>query len=80
MNQIPSERKCETLSNVEMSPEAREAKRAYQRKRSKTPQAREYMKRWRKENPDKVRAQNVRYWERKAQQARADKERNDNNE
>lgn len=38
---------------IEMSPEAKEAKRAYERK-------------WRKENPEKCRAIKQRYWEKKA--------------
>ena len=29
---------------------------------------REYLREWRRKNPDKVREQNRRYWERKAQQ------------
>lgn len=30
---------------------------------------REYLREWRRKNPDKVRENNRRYWERKAQQA-----------
>lgn len=29
---------------------------------------REYQREWRKKNPDKVRAKNCRYWEKKAQE------------
>ena len=32
----------------------------------------EYYKRWRAANPDKVRAKNARYWERKAAQMEAE--------
>ena len=41
-----------------MSEAAREARNAYKRK-------------WAKENPDKVKAANRRYWEKKAQEAEA---------
>lgn len=44
--------------NRSMSEAAREARNAYKRK-------------WAKENPDKVKAANLRYWERKAQEAEA---------
>lgn len=47
-----------------MSDKAREAQR-------------EYLREWRKKNPDKVKAQSRRYWERKAEklkQERADSE------
>lgn len=40
---------------MELSEKALEARRAYKRK-------------WNKENPDKVRAAQARYWERKAQE------------
>ena len=43
---------------VKMSDAAREARNAYKRK-------------WAKNNPDKVKAANRRYWERKAQEAEA---------
>lgn len=33
---------------------------------------REYMRKWRKKNPDKVREKNKRYWEKKAQQLQKD--------
>ncbi|WP_312694124.1 hypothetical protein [Caproiciproducens sp.] len=33
----------------------------------------EYVKRWRKENPDKVKAQQERYWERKAKEVEKNK-------
>lgn len=42
-----------------MSEAAREARNAYKRK-------------WAKEHPDKVKAANCRYWERKAQEATAE--------
>lgn len=44
--------------NRSMSEAAREARNAYKRK-------------WAKDNPDKVKAANLRYWERKAQEAEA---------
>lgn len=46
---------------MELSPEAREIKRARDR---------EYMKAWRDRNPEKVRENCAKYWERKAQKAR----------
>lgn len=46
-----------------MTPEAREAMRAYQR-------------RWRKANPDKVKAANERYWLKKAQELQRQQEKN----
>lgn len=44
-----------------MTDKAKEARRAYKRK-------------WAKENPDKIRAQQERYWTKKAEQAEAAKE------
>jgi hypothetical protein len=41
-----------------MTDKAKEARRAYKRK-------------WAKENPDKIRAQQERYWNKKAEQAEA---------
>lgn len=35
---------------------------------------REYMRRWRQKNPERVRAKNQRYWEKKARQLQAEKE------
>lgn len=46
-----------------MTPEAKEAKRNYIRK-------------WRKANPDKVRAANERYWLKKAQELQNQQEKN----
>lgn len=43
--------------NAVISPEAREAKRRYNR---------EYMRKWRAMHPDKVAANNRSYWERRA--------------
>ena len=42
---------------ISMSEEARAAMRSYKR---------EYMKKWRAANPDRVQANNARYWEKKA--------------
>lgn len=36
---------------------------------------REYQRAWRQKNPDKVKANNARYWERKAKAAESDQER-----
>lgn len=47
-----------TTKTKNMSEAARKARNAYKRK-------------WTKENPDKVKAANRRYWERKAQEAEA---------
>lgn len=44
-------------NKTELSEEAKEARKAY-------------LKQWKKDNPDKVRAANKRYWEKKAQEAR----------
>ena len=35
---------------------------------------REYQKKWREKNPDKVREKNARYWERRAAKAAAERE------
>lgn len=35
---------------------------------------REYHKEWRRKNPDKVRAKNERYWRRRAERMKAEKE------
>lgn len=48
------------MSN-KLSEEAKEARRAYLRK-------------WRRENPEKVKEQKRRYWERKAQEMREEEE------
>lgn len=42
---------------ISMSDEARAAMRTYKR---------EYMRRWRAANPDRVQANNARYWQKKA--------------
>lgn len=47
-----------------MTEQAKEARRAYKRK-------------WAKDNPEKVRAYQERYWQRVAEQAKADQERTD---
>lgn len=49
----------EATETKAMSEAAREARNAYKRK-------------WAKEHPDKVKAANCRYWERKAQEATAE--------
>lgn len=46
-----------------MTPEAKAAKLAYQRQ-------------WRKNNPDKVRAANDRYWQRKADEMKLEQQKN----
>lgn len=49
------------MSEKELSQEAKEARRAYLRK-------------WRRENPEKVKEQKRRYWERKAQEIQEEEE------
>ena len=49
------------MSEKELSQEAKEARRAYLRK-------------WRRENPEKVKEQKRRYWERKAQEIHEEEE------
>ena len=56
-----------TMSEKELSQEAKEARRAYLRK-------------WRRENPEKVKEQERRYWERKAQEMREQEEGDDLND
>jgi hypothetical protein len=55
-----------------MTEAAKEARKAYQRKRRQ--ETREetaaYMREWRKKNPDKVKQYNATYWERKAAAAK----------
>ena len=41
---------------------------------------REYQKKWREKNPDKVRENNARYWERRAARLAAEREMNNGNE
>ena len=53
---MKTENTANTKKTKGMSEAAREARNAYKRK-------------WAKENPDKVKAANRRYWERKAQEA-----------
>ncbi len=55
---MKTENTVNTKKTKGMSEAAREARNAYKRK-------------WAKENPDKVKAANRRYWERKAQEAEA---------
>jgi len=55
---MKTENTVNTKKTNGMSEAAREARNAYKRK-------------WAKENPDKVKAANRRYWERKAQEAEA---------
>ena len=55
---MKTENTVNTKKTRGMSEAAREARNAYKRK-------------WAKENPDKVKAANRRYWERKAQEAEA---------
>lgn len=47
--------------SFEMSAEAREAARIYKRE-----YMRDYMKKWRVDNPEKVRQSQIRYWENRA--------------
>ncbi|MBN1819785.1 MAG: hypothetical protein JW833_03675 [Prolixibacteraceae bacterium] len=62
---------------MELSEAARQARNTYQREYKKVyfskpenkEKLRKAIKRWRHAHPDKVRAQNERYWERKAAQA-----------
>lgn len=51
--------KCKKVEVYRMTEKAREARRAYKRK-------------WAKENPEKVQAQQERYWAKKAAEAKAD--------
>ena len=53
----------------ELSEEAKEARRTYQRnyKRANAEKVNAYQKNWRKANPDKVKAYQENYWERKVQ-------------
>lgn len=55
---------------MELSEEAKEAKKAYQRAwRAKNRESyNEYMKQWRKDNPGKVKEYQNNYWERKAEE------------
>lgn len=55
---MKTENTTNTKNTKGMSEAAREARNAYKRK-------------WAKDNPDKVKAANRRYWERKAQEAEA---------
>ena len=57
-----------------MNEAAKEARRAYQKKRRKEKRAEilAYQKKWRSENPEKVREYQERYWENKV--ARMNKE------
>ena len=56
---MKTENTVNTKKTKGMSEAAREARNAYKRK-------------WAKEHPDKVKAANCRYWERKAQEATAE--------
>lgn len=56
------------MSKIELSPEALEARRAYQR---------EYYKQHYKRNPEKYKQRTARYWERKAAELRANTEETD---
>lgn len=64
---------------LRLSPEAREAQRAYRREyvAKNREKINGYNRQWKKNNPDKARKYRVDYWERKAQQTKTDKERND---
>ena len=54
-----------------MTEAAKEAQKAYAReyKRRNRERLNEYQRKWRKNNPDKVKAATARYWEKKAQES-----------
>lgn len=59
------------MMKTQMSEEARAKKNAYQRayRNANKTKTDEYLREWRKRNPDKVRQYQVNYWERKAAEA-----------
>lgn len=60
--------KLETIKNNELSEQARKARSKYQSeyKKQNHEKINAYHKKWRAENKDKVKKNNLRYWERKA--------------